>query len=114
MAELISGLGLLVLVCGVGTYLWRGLGVALSGRIHTDSAIFTWVACVAYAMIAGLIARIMVMPVGILTKTLLEHRLLACAVALAVFFLFRRNLFIGVVTGGVVLVALQYGRGMLY
>lgn len=110
MADLISGLGLLVLVCGAGTYLWRGLGVTLSGRIRPESAVFTWVGCVAYAMIAGLIARIIVMPVGILTKTLLEHRLLGCAVALAVFFLFRRNLFIGVVTGGIVLMVLHYAR----
>jgi branched-subunit amino acid transport protein len=103
-------LWLLILACGAGTYLWRGLGVLLSGRIAADSELFKWVACVAYAMVAGLIMRIMVMPTGLLAQSLLAERAAACAVALAVFYLARRNLLLAVAGGVFTLSALAYTR----
>ena len=101
-------LWLLMLVCAAGTYLWRGLGVLLSGRIATSSELFTWLTCVAYAMVAGLIMRIIVMPAGLLGTSLLGHRLLACALGLAAYYLFRRNLFVAVGVGAGALTALNY------
>lgn len=98
------------LLCGLATYLWRGLGVMFSGAIRTESPIFVWVGCVAYAMIAGLIVRILLMPSGTLMQTLLTDRLLACVAAAMVFFLGGRNLFYGVITGGTVLVVLNWVR----
>lgn len=90
---------LLVLGCSAATYLWRGLGVLLSGRVRADSQLFLWIACVAYAMIAGLVTRIVMLPTGALAATLLADRLLACAVALAAYYVFRRNLFAGISAG---------------
>lgn len=106
-------LWLLVLACAAGTYLWRGLGVLLSGRIQVDSELFKWVACVAYAMVAGLIVRIIVMPAGMLAQSMLTDRLLACALALLAFYTCRRNLFIGVCAGVVTLIAFNYARTSL-
>lgn len=100
----------LVVASALGTYLWRGLGVALSGRIETDGEWFRWTACVAYAMVAGLTVRIIVMPTGTLASTLIEDRLIACVFALAAFYLTRRNLFAGVSVGALVLVAFNYAR----
>lgn len=100
----------LIAACGLGTYLWRGLGVALSGRIKLDSELFQWTACVAYAMVAGLIMRVILMPAGMLATTPLEDRLIACAAALAAFYATRRNLFAGVTAGAGALVALSYAR----
>jgi branched-subunit amino acid transport protein len=105
-----SDVWLLVLACAAGTYVWRGLGVLLSGRIEVDSELFNWVACVAYAMVAGLIVRIIVMPGGMLAQSLLADRLLACALALAAFYACRRNLFVGVCAGVVTLIAVNYVR----
>jgi branched-subunit amino acid transport protein len=105
-------LWLLVLACAAGTYLWRGLGVLLSGRIKVDSELFNWIACVAYAMVAGLIVRIMVMPTGMLAQSLLAERLLACALALLAFYTCRRNLFIAVSTGVGALIAVNYARAL--
>ncbi|MEX2165116.1 MAG: AzlD domain-containing protein [Sulfuricaulis sp.] len=99
---------LLVLACGAGTYLWRALGVAISGRLRPDSEVFAWITCVAYAMLAGLVARIVILPVGTLAASALGDRLVACALALAVFYLSRRNLFMGVGAGFLVFVALTY------
>jgi len=91
---------LLLLACGALTYLWRGLGVAIAGRLDPDSDAFQWVACVAYAMIAGLVARILLLPTGVLAETTLPERAFGSAAALAVFFLLtRRNLFAGVLAG---------------
>ena len=88
---------LLVAICGAATYLWRGLGVVVSGRVRADSAVFTWVGCVAWAMIAGLTMRILLMPAGVLAETTLLDRAIGCAVALLCYFvLSRRNLFLGV------------------
>ena len=61
-------------------------------------------------MLAALVARIVILPVGLLTASTLGDRLFACALALVVFFLRRRNLFIGVGAGFLVLVALTYLR----
>lgn len=92
------------------TYGWRALGVALSGRIRTDSLIFEWVTCVAYALLAGLVARMIILPLGALAETPVIDRLGAALLALAVFFLTRKNLFLGVFSGFACLVLLTWGR----
>jgi len=49
-------LWLLLALCGLATYLWRGAGVLVSSGIDAKSEVFTWVSCVAYAIIAGIFA----------------------------------------------------------
>jgi branched-subunit amino acid transport protein len=108
-----ADLWLLLLACGAATYLWRGLGVLLSGRINPQSAMFEWVSCVAYALVAGLIARIIVMPSGLLAQTALMDRLLACAVAFIAYRLVRRNMFVGLVCGVVFFIVAGYVRTVI-
>lgn len=103
-------LALVVLAAAAGTYLWRGLGVVLSGRVRTDGVLFQWVGCVAYAMIAGLVVRIVVLPTGTLAAAPMPDRIAACVLALAVYLLTRRNLFAGVGAGFVAIVAFQLMR----
>ncbi|MEY4725212.1 MAG: hypothetical protein RL043_1361, partial [Pseudomonadota bacterium] len=79
MSELIALTGTVV-----GTYLWRALGVSFSGRINTDSEVFVWVTCVTYAMVAGLVFRIMLLPVGMLAEWAPGIRLLASAAGIVV------------------------------
>jgi branched-subunit amino acid transport protein len=99
-------LALLVVGCALATYLWRGLGMLVSGRVSMDSEFFIWAGCVAYAMIAGLAVRILILPTGTLAATPLPERLVACVIALVVYFVFRRNLFVGIAAGFVALVTL--------
>lgn len=103
-------LWIVVLAAAAATYAWRGLGVLLSGRIRVDSEIFNWVACVAYAMVAGLITRIIVLPTGLLATSLLTDRVLAIALALAAFYATRKNLFVAVITGMGAIIAAGYVR----
>ena len=97
---------LLIAGCSLATYLWRGLGLLVSGSVSMGSEFFVWAGCVAYAMIAGLAVRILLLPSGTLAAAPLPERLVACALALVVYFVFRRNLLVGIATGFVALVTL--------
>ena len=99
-----------VLLSAVVTYAWRWMGVVLSGRIDLNGAAIRWVGAVAYALLAGLIARMIVLPQGPLQDTAVTDRLAAAAIALAIFLLTRRNMLAGVAAGAGVLVLLTLGR----
>ncbi|MEQ8651660.1 MAG: AzlD domain-containing protein [Kiloniellales bacterium] len=90
---------LILAVSAVATYVWRGLGVLLSGRINPDSALFAWMAAVAYALLAGLITRMIVLPIGPLAETPLEARLAAAALCV-IAFLITKKLLLAVLVGG--------------
>jgi len=91
----------LVIAAGAGTYLWRGAGVWIAGRIKVESPWFQWVSFVAFAMIAGLVCRVVLLPVGVLADTALAHRLIGVAVGVIAFRLARKNLLVGVLAGAV-------------
>lgn len=97
-----------MIVAALATYVWRALGVALSGRIDPEGPVFEWVACATYAMLAGLIARMIILPVGPVAETALGARLAAAVVALAIFFLTRKNVGLGVAAGAGALVLLTW------
>lgn len=101
-------LWLLVVVCGLATYAWRGAGVFVSGGISPNSALFSWLGCIAYATLAALISRIMFLPVGTLAQSALSDRLVAAALAALIFAATGRNLFAGVFGGGVAIVAITW------
>lgn len=86
------------------TYAWRGLGVALSGRINADGPAMRWFAAVAYAMLAGLIARLIILPAGPLQHIPLVDRLAAAVVTIIVYLLTRRNIALGVAAGTLTLI----------
>ncbi len=94
----------MLLLCAVATYLWRGPAVLLSAGIDPRSGFFTWISCVAYAIIAGLVARMLVMPTGSLAETTALERVLGSLAAAAVYFqVTRRNLLAGVLAGAAAL-----------
>lgn len=99
---------IVVLAGAVATYVWRGLGVLLSGRIDPEGLVFRWVGCVAYAVLAGLVARMILLPIGSLAATPLLNRVAAAGAALLVFYVARRNLLLAVVVGGGALTLLSY------
>jgi len=83
----------------VATYFWRAMGAAIAGKVSPESETFRYFACIAYAMLAGLIARMVVLPQGILAESSLAFRVIAIGLAVAVFFASKRNLPLGVTTG---------------
>jgi len=99
---------LVVLTGAAVTYLPRALGVILSGRIDADSRLFDWIACVSYAILAALVARMIVLPSGPLAETATATRLIGVAVGVAVFFLARREILTGCLAGMGALVLLDW------
>lgn len=100
-----------VMIAGAAaTYVWRALGVALSGRIEPQGKLFEWVACIAYALLAGLIARMILLPAGPLAAVPLGERIGAAGLGLAVFFLARRNLPLGILAAVAALMAGAWAR----
>jgi branched-subunit amino acid transport protein len=98
---------LIITLAALASYASRGLGALLSGRIHADSAIIEWITAVTYALMAGLVARMVVLPIGALAATPDWQRLSAAGVCLAVFFISRKNVGLGVLAGSLTLLALS-------
>ncbi|MDJ0778352.1 MAG: AzlD domain-containing protein [Gammaproteobacteria bacterium] len=98
----------IVLGCGAATFLWRGLGVVVVRRIDPQGAVFRWITCVSYAMVAGLIFRMIVLPESDLASVPLAQRIAAVALAFAAYFLLGRRLVAGVLAGSLTLSALAY------
>ncbi len=89
---LIGGMwGLLILV-SLSTYIWRAGGVVIAARIDPNGALSHWFSCVAYGMLAGLISRIMLMPIGILAEPPLADRMAALAAGYILFWIFKRHM----------------------
>ena len=86
---------LLVLLSFGVTYIWRASGVAIAARIDPNGRIFEWIGCVAYAMLAGLMTRVLVFPVGVLDDSTLTTRLLAMGIGFLLFFVFKRSFLAG-------------------
>ena len=94
----------------MATYFWRALGVALSRQLSVDQPLFQWVSAVAYAMLAGLIARLIILPSDALAGTAAADRIAGALLALAIFYGARKNLGLGVLAGASVLIFLTWGR----
>ncbi len=81
-----AGMWAALIAACLGTYLWRGLGVFLSGKISQDSEIFKWLSAVTYAMVAALTLRIILLPVGLLSTVPIYVRLIVSILALIVMY----------------------------
>lgn len=95
----------ILLLAAAGTYAWRGLGVLLSGKLNQESALFRWVTCVTYAMVASLVIRIIVLPVGVLAQVPSGYRIAAAGAAFAIMVM-RRNALVPAITTGTALIML--------
>ena len=102
---------LAILAGAAATYLWRGLGVALAGRIDPGGVVFRWTGCVAYALLAGLVARMIVLPLGALQETALWVRLAGAGLSLAAFYASGKNILVAAATGVAALALLAWLGG---
>ena len=92
MSELSSNIILVILVTSFATYLSRFLGVVSSEKINVTSKIFRWFNCIAYSILAALIARIVIFPAGVLEEAELWVRLIVIIISIIVFFITKKNL----------------------
>ena len=69
----------LALAC-LSNYFFRGIGALLSGRLSAEGEFFKWVTAVTYALMAGLTARLLILPSGLLSEVPLWVRIVVgCA-----------------------------------
>ena len=92
MSELSSNIILVILATSLATYLSRFLGVVSSEKINEASKIFRWFNCIAYSILAALIARIIIFPAGVLQEADLLFRLIVVTICLIIYILSKKNL----------------------
>ena len=102
---------ILVAVAIAGSYVWRLSGVLVAGRVEEGSRFFGWTTCVSYAIAAGLMMKLLVLPTGTLSATMFVDRSLAFVTAVAVFYLAKRRLVPALVVGVVLFFVLISVRG---
>ncbi|HXW24242.1 MAG TPA: AzlD domain-containing protein, partial [Xanthobacteraceae bacterium] len=90
---------LLVLVGFLPNEIWRWLGIALARGLDEAADAVVWVRAVATAVLAGVIARIIVLPPGALASVPMPVRLAAMAIGFAGFLALRRSAFAGILIG---------------
>ena len=92
MSEMSSNIILVILVTSFATYLSRFLGVVSSEKIKETSKIFKWFNCIAYSVLAALIARMVVFPAGELAESSIFIRLFVVTLCVLMFLFTKRNL----------------------
>jgi hypothetical protein len=84
--------------------LWRMLGVIIGHGVDENSELIIWVRAVAIALLAGVIARIVVVPPSALATIAFSVRLAAIGCGFAAYVAARQSVFAGVLVGEAVLV----------
>ena len=92
MSEMSSNIIVVILVTSFATYLSRFLGVVSSEKIKETSKIFKWFNCIAYSVLAALIARMVIFPAGELAESSIVIRLFVVAISVAMFLFTKKNL----------------------
>ena len=82
---------LAIFLTAFATYLPRFLGVFSSDFVNEEGKLFKFVSCVSYGILAALIARIFIHPVGALEQTSTAIRLLAAGLTIVVLFVSKKN-----------------------
>ena len=107
MSDISSNIIVVILVTSFATYLSRFLGVVSSEKIKETSKIFKWFNCIAYSVLAALIARMVIFPAGELLESDIFIRLFVVVVSVAMFLFTKRNLFYTTVTSAIMLALLN-------
>ena len=107
MSEMSSNIILVILVTSFATYLSRFLGVVSSEKIEETSKIFRWFNCIAYSILAALIARIVIFPAGVLVEADLWIRLIVIIISIIIFIISKKNLVYPTVLSAILLTLLN-------
>ena len=73
-------------------HIYQDLGVVSSEKIKETSKIFKWFNCIAYSVLAALIARMVVFPAGELAESSIFIRLFVVTLCVLMFLFTKKNL----------------------
>ena len=105
-----SSIWLIIAASVAGTYFWRASGMIIASRLNADSPLSRWFTCVAYAVLAGFIARMLIVSDGSLAEVALMDKLAPIAIGFTVLFLSKRNVEAGTAAAFVAFVAIALWR----
>ena len=94
----------LLLFAALPTEIWRWLAVLFARRLDADSPWLDWVRAVATALLAGIVAKLIVSPPGVLAAAPLAVRIAALTASVAVTAISRSRMMLAVLAGEVVLI----------
>lgn len=80
----------------LATDIWRWLGVLVGNRLAQDSAALTWVRAVATALLAAVIAKLILYPVGELQNVPVAVRLVAVTTGFGAFLVSGKRIWVGI------------------
>lgn len=80
-----------IVISALATYLPRFLGVFSSEFVNEEGKIFKFVSSISFGILAALIARIFIHPVGALEETSTLARLMVAAITILVLFASKKN-----------------------
>jgi len=107
MNDISSNIIVVILVTSFATYLSRFLGVVSSEKIKETSKIFKWFNCIAYSVLAALIARMVIFPAGELAESGIFIRLFVVVASVVMFLFTKRNLVYPTVASAIMLAILH-------
>ena len=107
MSEMSSNIILVILVTSFATYLSRFLGVVSSEKIKETSKIFKWFNCIAYSVLAALIARMVIFPAGELAESSIFIRLFVVTLCGLMFLFTKKNLVYPTILSAILLALLN-------
>lgn len=97
-----------ILVAGVAANaVWRLAGLVLSSGLSEEGPVIAWIKAVSTALVSGLVARIVIFPPGALADISTPVRVGAFALGVAVYYLTRRNMALGILGATGCLVAVH-------
>lgn len=92
-------LWIVVIGCILATFGWRLVGAMVVRKVSQGGDFYEWVSCVSYALVAGLVFRMIMIPQSDLAIVSTGSRVTAVGLAFLAYFLFKRNLLAGVAIG---------------
>ena len=92
----------------LATYVWRFAGVMISHRLEANHPVFEWFTCLAYGIIASLVARTLIIPSGLMAEVPLWLRMIPMLFAFIGFYMFGKRLLVGIVFGETAFILLLF------
>jgi branched-subunit amino acid transport protein len=101
----------LILFAFLPSEFWRVISLYIVRGVDPKSEVLEWVRAVSNALLAAVVANIIAAPSGALAQVPLPVRIGAMVLALAVYLIFRRFVFGGVVSGVVAIIGAAFYFG---
>ena len=74
----------------LGTLIWRVVGVILASRIPAEGPVMGWVNTMAFAMVSAVLILLLINPIGVLSTSSFDQRLIGLGAGLIIMFFTKR------------------------